>query len=166
MARHRILGLVVCLSVLPGTVACTQLVAETSACRNLAYKDGEVARAEYLPCAGEQLAALDDLDRQTEAALGGDKQARADGQATLRRASALREAAGGRQLLERWNDRALTNLNMDIHNALTHYEAFYLVRILEEPDQFAEKSREAAKNEFANAHRRYQEASRLYRFLK
>jgi hypothetical protein len=165
MTRHALAGLAICLSATAG-MACTQLVAESSACRNLVYKNGEVARAEYLPCVGETMAALDELDRQTEAALGGDRQARADGQATLARAIALRQAAGGMQLLERWSDRALMDLNVDIHNALTHYDAFYMVRIADKSSQFADTTREAAKSEFANAHRRYQEASRLYRFLK
>ncbi len=165
MARQSIVALLVLVSATV-TVACTQVVAESSACRNLTYKDGEVARDAYLPCVGETMAALDELDRQTAAALGGDRQARLDGQSTLKRAIALRKAAGGMQLLERWNDRALTNLNVDIHNALTHYDAFYMVRILEEPNQFAAQSHAAAKSEYDNAHRRYLEAGRLYRFLK
>jgi hypothetical protein len=145
--------------------ACTQVVAESSACRKLEYKDGGVPRTQYLPCAGEMMTALTDLDRQTQAALGGDQQARSEGQATLRRVVGLMKAAGGRQLLERWNDRALTDLNVDISNAVTHYQAFYMVRILDESSQFAETSRAAAKSEFVNANRRYEEARRLYRRL-
>ena len=56
--------------------ACTEAVADTSACRNLDYKKGSVARAQDLPCAAEMIAALDDLDRQSKAALDGDRQAR------------------------------------------------------------------------------------------
>ena len=48
------------------------------------------------------IAVLDDLDRQTKAALDGDQQARSEGQASVRRVMALMSAAGGRQLLERW----------------------------------------------------------------
>jgi hypothetical protein len=164
MATRRLAAALACASIVAGA-ACTQVVAESSACRKLEYKNGSVPRAQYLPCAGEIIAALDELDRQTEAAFGGDRQARSDGQSTLRRVIALTNAAGGRQLLERWDDRVLTDLNVDIHNAVTHYQAFYMVRILEEPNQFAETSRTAAKNEFVGGHRRYDEARRLYQRL-
>ena len=130
------------------------------------YKDGEVPRAEYMPCAGEIITALEELDRQTEAALGGDRQARSEGQSTVRRVIALMKAAGGLQLLERWHDRTLTHLNFDIHNAVTHYQAFYMVRILDDPHPFAEKSREAARSEYVGANRRYKEARQLYYALK
>ena len=146
--------------------ACTEVVADTSACKKLEYKDGSVARAQYLPCAGEMIAALDDLDRQTRAALDGDSQARTDGWSTLRRVNALMSAAGGRQLLERWDDRALTSLNMKINNAVTKYQAFYMVRILDEPNQFAKKSRAAATAEYEGGNRHYEDASQLYRRLK
>lgn len=137
--RRCLLFALVCASITAGA-ACTAVVADTSACRKLEYTDGGVSRAQYLPCAGEMIAALDDLDRQTKAALDGDRQARADGQATMRRVMALMNAAGGRQLLERWDDRPLTNLNMNIHNAVTHYQTFYMVRILDPSSEFA-KSR-------------------------
>ena len=145
--------------------ACTQVVADSSACRNLEYKDGGVERSKYLPCAGEMIAALDDLDRQTRAALEGDAQARSDGQATLHRVTALMSAAGGRQLLERWPDRALTDLNVDIHNAVTKYDAFYMVRILDDSSRFARESRAAATAEYQGASRRYEEAKRLFNRL-
>jgi hypothetical protein len=154
------------LALMGGSIACTQVVAESSACRKLEYKDGSVARAQYLPCAGEMIAALSDLDRQTQAALGGDQKARSEGQASLSRVRGLMKAAGGRQLLERWHDRALTDLNVDISNAVTSYQAFYMVRILDQDSQFAETSRTAAKSEFVNANRRYEEARRLYQRLK
>lgn len=145
---------------------CAQVVADSSRCRNLPYKDGEVARAEYLPCAGEIVAALEELDRQTEAALGGDAQARSDGKAALRRVVGLMKAAGGRQLLERWSDRRLMDFNVDVHNAVTHYDAFYMVRIHEEGHQFAATSRQAARAEFDGARRRFTEASRAYRQMR
>ena len=144
--------------------ACAEVVADTSACRKLDYTDGGVARAQYLPCAAEMIAALDDLDRQTKAALDGDAQARANGQATLRRVSALMTAAGGRQLLERWDDRALTTLNVSISNAVTKYQAFYMVRV-DDSSRFAKESRAAAAAEYEGASRRYDEASQLFRRL-
>jgi hypothetical protein len=145
--------------------ACTEVVADTSACKKLEYKNGSVARAQYLPCAGEMIAALDDLDRHTKAALDGDGQARTDGWSTLRRVNALMSAAGGRQLLERWDDRALTSLNMKMNNAVTKYQAFYMVRILEDSNQFAEKSRAAATAEYEGGNRHYEDARRLFNSL-
>jgi hypothetical protein len=152
---------------LAAAAACTAAgaVAETSACRNLEYKNGSVARAQYLPCAAEMISVLDDLDRQSKAALDGDQQARAEGQTSLRRLMALMSAAGGLQLLERWEDRALTDLNLDISNAATKYQAFYMIRILDESSRFAKESRAAAAAEYAGASRRYEEAKRLFRRL-
>ena len=143
--------------------ACTEVVADTSACRKLEYVNGGVPRAQYLPCAAEMIAVLDDLERQTKSALDGDAQARSDGQASLRRVMALMSAAGGRQLLERWDDRALTDLNVDISNAVTKYQAFYMVRIVD--GQFARESRAAAEAEYQGAARRYEDARRLFRRL-
>jgi hypothetical protein len=74
------------------------------------------------------------------------------------------DAAGGRNLLERWDDRALTDLNVKISNAVTHYEAFYMVRVTE--DQFAAQTREAAAVELRAASQRYGEARSSYRRLQ
>jgi len=78
----------------------------------------------------------------------------------------LLRAAGGRNLLERWQDRALTDLNLKINNAVTHYDAFYMSRILEEPNQFAAQTREAAQVELRAAVRRHEEARGYYRRLR
>jgi len=164
--RTRYIAAVIASVSMAAGIGCTQVIAESSACRNLPYKDGEVPRAQYVPCVGEIVTALEELDRQTEAALAGDKQARADGQTTLRRVIALMNAAGGRQLLERWNDRTLMDLNVDMHNAVSHYQAFYLVRILDNSNPYAATSREAARAEYVGGHRRLLDASRTYRFLK
>ncbi len=43
-----------------------------SKCRNLVYKEGGLSRAEYLPCAGEIVAALNVVDQNTGKALDGD----------------------------------------------------------------------------------------------
>ena len=123
-----------------------------------------MARSEYLPCAGEIVAALDDVAQQSQAAARGDKEARSNGQAALKRVNALMKAAGGRNLRARWNDRALTDLNAKINNAVTHYEAFYTVRVTD--DQFAAKTREAAANELRAASLRYEEARSSYRRLQ
>ncbi len=145
---------------------CGESVAADSACGNLEYGEAGPTRKEYLPCAGEMIATLDELAPQSQAALRGDQRARSDGQATLRRLQALMSAAGGRKLLERWKDRALTDLNMDIQNASTKYQAFYMVRILEPPDRYAATTREAAAAELSGATRRYDEARSLYRRLR
>ncbi len=166
MRSSQIGAVLICLAAAAGSGCTQQLVAESSACRNLVYKNGEVPRAEYLPCVGETMAVLDELDKQTEAALGGDRKARSAGRSSLRQLIALRQLAGGMQLLERRNDKTLVSLNVDIHNALTHYDAFYMLPILKEPDPFAQKSFDAAKAELDGGHRNYLEASRLYRFLK
>jgi len=146
--------------------ACASSVPSDSRCRNLVYKDQGLSRAEYLPCAGEIVAALDELGPQSNAALKGDREARSHGQATLSRVNALMKAAGGRNLLERWDDRALTDLNVRISNAVTSYEAFYMVRVLEEPNQFAAQTRDAAASELRNATRNHQEARTYYRRLQ
>ena len=161
--RRSILALAV--ASLVSASACTEVVADSSACRKLEYKDGGVERAQYLPCVAEMIAALDDLDRQSKAALDGDAQARSEGQTTLRRVMGLMSAAGGRQLMERWPDRTLTDLNVDISNAVAKYQAFYMVRILDESSQFAKESRAAAAAEYQGANRRYEEAKRTFRRL-
>jgi hypothetical protein len=136
-----------------------------SACRSLPYGDGGVVRDAFLPCAGEMMAVLDRLAERTDAASQGDGAARTEGRTELGRLEALLTAAGGRQLLERWNDRAVTSLNVDINNAVTHYRAFYMLPVFDEPHPYAAKSREAAGSEARAARRRYEEARRLYRQL-
>jgi hypothetical protein len=147
-------------------IACSDAVPDSSACRNLVYKDQGLTRKEYLPCAGEMMAVLDELEPRTRAAFRGDSKARADGEASLHRLQSLMRVAGGRNLLERWNDRSLTDLNVDINNAVTHYQAFYMVRILAESHPYAAQSRTAAEAELTGASRRYEEARSLYRRLK
>jgi hypothetical protein len=146
--------------------ACAESVPASSACRNLVYKESGLSRAEYLPCAGEMMSALDDVAAQSKIAFDGDPAARSKGQASLRRVKALMGAAGGRNLLERWRDSRLTDLNLDISNAVTHYDAFYMVRVLEEPHQFAAKTREAAHDELRGGMQSYSEARSAYRRLR
>jgi len=112
------------------------------------------------------IAALDTLERQSQAAWGGDQHSRTQGQITLGRLQSLMRAAGGRSLLERWDDRALTDLNLDISNAVTKYQAFYRVRIVDPPAPYAATTRAAAESELSGASRRYQEARTLYRQLQ
>jgi hypothetical protein len=148
------------------TLACGSTVPSDSGCRNLVYKEQGLSRSEYLPCAGEIVAALDELEQQSEAASRGDRQARSNGRATLSRVRALMNAAGGRNLLERWQDRTLTSLNLAISNAMTHYEAFYMVRVVEEPSQFAAQTRQAAETELRAAIREHGQVRTTYRRLQ
>jgi hypothetical protein len=165
LAHHRY-PLILC--VISATLtACGSSVPGDSNCRNLVYRvSGGLSRTEYLPCASEIVGGLDELARLSDLAVRGNRQARFDGQATLGRVNALMASAGGRNLLERWDDRALTDLNMKIHNAVTHYEAFYMVRVLKDPDPFAAQTREAAESELRAATRRSNEAMRSFRQLQ
>jgi hypothetical protein len=159
-------SLAICSILLVVSTGCADGVSSDSKCRNLVYKEGGLSRAEYLPCAGEIVAALDVVDQNTSKALDGDGEARSDGQAALGRARGLMRAAGGRNLLERWQDQALTDMNVSISNAVTHYEAFYMLRMLDEPHPYAAKTREAAEAEYRGATRRYEEARLAYRRLQ
>jgi hypothetical protein len=159
-------SLATCSILLVVFTGCADGVSTDSKCRNLVYKEGGLSRAEYLPCAGEIVAALDVVDQNTSKALVGDGQARSEGQAALARARGLMRAAGGRNLLERWQDQGLTDMNVSISNAVTHYEAFYMLRVLDEPHPYAAKTREAAEAEYSGATRRYEEARRAYRRLQ
>jgi hypothetical protein len=166
--RARTPRLIACplyLAVLSFLAGCAGSVPNDSACRNLVYEEGGLSRSVYLPCAGEIMAALDIVDPKTKLALDGDRQARAEGAAALRRALALMEAAGGRNLLERWEDRALTDMNITMSNAVNHYQAFYMLRVYDKPHPYADKMREAAESEYRGATRTYHEARRRYRTL-
>jgi hypothetical protein len=143
-------GLALCSILVVVSTGCADGVSNDSKCRNLVYKEGGLSRAEYLPCAGEIVAALEVVDQNTGKALDGDGQARSEGQ----------------NLLERWQDQALTDMNVSISNAVTHYEAFYMLRVLDEPHPYAAKTREAAEAEYRGATRRYEEARRAYRRLQ
>ena len=136
-----------------------------SRCSSLVYGESGPSRSEYLPCAGEMIAAIDELEPRSRDAMKGDKQARSAGRASLGRLIGLMKAAGGLKMLDRWQDRALTDLNLNIHNAATKYQAFYMTPILEEPNPFAAQSREAAASELSAATSRSESARSLYRSL-
>jgi hypothetical protein len=73
------------------------------------------------------VAALDRLAPQIEAMVSGDRNARSEAQATLRELRTLLKKAGWRDMVERWDDGALTSLNVDIWNAFNHHEACLMV---------------------------------------
>jgi len=97
-----------------------------SACEGLVYKAGGLTRAEYLSCAGEMIGVLDRLRPDLEAAVQGDKQARSKARDEYAELSTLLKSAGGRNLVERWQDEDLTRLNVRIWNAYTSYGAVLL----------------------------------------
>jgi hypothetical protein len=76
--------------------------------------------------------------------------------------------AGGRNLLERWDDRALTSLNVDISNAYEHHQACMMVagQLFGRVHLGDEKYRDAAKSECGAYRRSYEEARRAHRYLR
>ena len=66
---------------LPITAGCEAAASKTTACDGLVYKESGLARAEYLPCAGEMMATLDQLDAQVESMISGNENARSEAQA-------------------------------------------------------------------------------------
>jgi hypothetical protein len=147
------------------TVGAADPVPQNSTCRNLSYADAGPSRGTYLPCAGEMLQALETLDSLTVPVLNGEAGKRAEGRGELRRIIALMQAAGGMKILERWEDQQLTHLNVDIHNAVVHYQTFYMLPIRKPPHPFAEKTREAAAAEALRGAQNYRSARMAYQQL-
>jgi hypothetical protein len=144
-------------------MACGAIAGEKTACDGLVYKESGLTRKEYLPCAGEMMATLDQLETQVEKMLDGDQSARSEASASVRKLGSLMKKAGGRNLLERWNDRALTSLNVDISNAYTHHQACMMVA----GQLFGNnKSPDAARSQCRAYRSSYQEASRAHRSLR
>lgn len=97
-----------------------------TACDNLVYKKEGLTRSEFLPCAAEMIATMDKLDAHMDAALKGNKRARADARVQYDELAELVRKAGGRNLMERWQDESLTRLNVRIWNAYTSYQGALL----------------------------------------
>ena len=153
---------------LPLAGACGVVAGKTSACDGLAYDKAGATRKQYLPCAGEMMATLDKLAPQIESMLKGDEAARAGARAGVQELRSLLRKAGGRKLLERWNDRGLTNLNVDIWNTASHHDACMMVagQLFGKPPLGDEKMREPARSECKAYRSSYQEARSTYRRLK
>jgi hypothetical protein len=149
---------------IPVTAACGAFAAKPTACNGLVYKEGGLTRAEYLPCAGEMMATLDRLAPQIEKMLDGDASARSDASASVRELRTLLKQAGGRNILERWDDRALTSLNLNISNTLHHHEACMMVagQMFGPPPLGDEKYREAARSQCRAYRPSYADATRAY----
>ena len=97
-----------------------------TACDNLVYKEEGLTRTEFLPCAAEMIATMDKMDARMEAVLKGDKRARAEARAQYDELAELIRRAGGRNLVERWQDESLNRLNVRIWNAYTSYQGALL----------------------------------------
>jgi len=97
-----------------------------TACDNLVYKEEGLTRAEFLPCAAEMIASMDKLDAQMDGVLKGDQRARAEARAQYDHLAELIKKAGGRNLVERWQDESLNRLNVRIWNAYTSYQGALL----------------------------------------
>src|SRR5712664_1795750 len=98
-----------------------------TACDNLSYKEEGLTRTEFLPCAAEMIATMDKLDAHMDAVLKGDKRARAEALVQYNELGGLIKKAGGRNLVERWQDESLSRLNVSIWNAYTSYQGALLI---------------------------------------
>jgi hypothetical protein len=146
------------------TVGCSDTVQATSACSNLEQAGG-ATRAEFVPCAGDMIAALDELAPLSNSALKGSKQARLDGESTLRQLLTTVSEAGGERLLERSNDRDLSDLRAEIHNAVSRYRHYYALAIPPEYHPMAARARQQAQWELDRAARHHDSARSLHRQL-
>jgi len=154
---------------LPLAGACGVAAGKTSACEGLpSYDKSGLTRKQYLPCAGEMVATLDRLAPQIESMLKGDESARSEARASVRELRGLLKQAGGMKLLERWNDGALMDLNVDIWNTTTHLDTCMLVagQLFGRAPLGDEKMREPAKAECKAYRSPYADASRAYRRLR
>ena len=118
---------------------------QRSACDSLVYKEEGLTRSEFLPCAGEMLAIMDKLDTEMDTVLKGDKGARVRASRYYGELGDRMRKAGGRNLLERWQDESLNRLNVCIWNAYTGYQG--AMQLPNDVDaNAARRSKEEARN--------------------
>jgi len=98
-----------------------------TSCDNLVYKEEGLTRTEFLPCAAEMIVTMDKLDAHMDAVLKGEKRARAKARVQYNELGELIKKAGGRNLVERWQDESLTRLNVRLWNAYTSYQGALLI---------------------------------------
>ena len=156
------------MALLPVATGCTAFAGPPSACDGLVYEQSGLTRKQYLPCAGEMIAKLDVLDGQVDSMLDGEEASRAEALASVRDLRKLLDKAGGQDLLERWDDRSLTNLNVDIWNAFTSHEACMMVagQLFGKAPLGDEKYRDAARSQCTAYRQAYRDASGAYRYLR
>jgi len=72
------------------------------------------------------IATMDKMDAHMDAVLKGDKRGREEARAQYNELAELIKKAGGRNLVERWQDESLNRLNVNIWNAYTSYQGALL----------------------------------------
>ena len=135
-------------------------------CDGLVYKEYGLSRTEYLPCAGEMIATMDRMRPEIQALLSGDRSAESRARAMYAELGGLIKSAGGRNLLERWEDSSLSSLNVDIWNAYTHYQAGFIIPVIATGRSGATQAQEARADEFHAANDRADQAKNVYEGLR
>ena len=131
-------------------VACSGENGRTSACDGLEYSSIGLTREEYIPCVGEIMMVMDELVVQLEENFAGEKEAHSRARRTYRELKVLVRKAGGRNLLEGWEDSHLNELNINLMNAYFGYGAAVLAR---------------SRSDFENARRNHDQARMIYDVL-
>jgi len=123
----RYCALFLALGTLLGQWGCSQ--ATEGPCDGLVYQEGGLSRSQYLPCARAIAAALDEAERGLDAHYNGsDKDGRREARSALRQVQTLLRKAGGHQkMLAGWADESLDDLNVDLWNAFSSYDAAVMV---------------------------------------
>ena len=145
---------------------CGSGLGRKSACDGLVYKEYGLSRKEYLPCAGEMVATMDRMRPHLEATLAGDRAAPAKAQGLLQELWGLMKKAGGRNMLEQWQDTSLTSMNIDIWNAYNHYHTFLMIPAITRNAPAAADVRGALEGELRNGSRAHQQAKNLYEGMR
>lgn len=130
--------------------ACPGENGTTSACDDLEYSSVGLTREEYIPCVGEIMMVMDELRAQLEESFAGEKEAHSRARRTYRKLKVLIKKAGGRNLVEGWEDSHLNELNINLMNAYSSYGAAILAR---------------TRSDFENARRSHDEARMNYDVL-
>ena len=140
------------LMILAGTLVLSgcggPILINTGACDTLVYKEIGLAREAYLPCAGEILALMDELKPLAVTAIEeGDRESRKTARRAYRKLRKLVKKAGGKKMMEEWQDHRLNDLSQAIWKAYTYYWA-----VTRSPNDV----------DFQDAERNHDEARRLY----
>src|SRR5437773_1035284 len=117
----------------------------SGACMHLVYGAGGLTRAQYLPCVHEMLLTMDALDETMEPLLGGDQRALRRARALYARLDDQIREAGGRNLIEGWEDESLNRLNIKLWNAYTSYQGVMAIPNRQDAET-ARGSKEEARN--------------------
>ena len=147
-------------------ISCASPFGGAGPCDGLVYKEHGLNRLEYLPCAGEMIATMGRIRPELSAALAGDRSAESRARNMLVNLSGLIKKAGGRNLLERWEDQSLTSLNVDIWNAYSHYQAGLMVPVVAAGHPGEAAANEAREDEFRRGNDVAERAKRLYERLR